>query len=472
MKKYCKYHPVEPSTWSCDYCDIEFCADCVSMNVQRRGSAPLAKCPLCADELEYNGVVNSAKPFWQSLPQITRYPLSLVPLLIIVLCGVTPVLVPDSGAGVVGVLVQVAVYGLCIKYAYSIIDYTVLGDMEPPGLKIALQVSGFEFVFKQFAVIGFMAGVTYLAYEYLPLGLPTLVVIFLIITFPASVIVLIVDSSVAEAMNPQRLLDVVRSVGWSYLLLCCILLLSMFLVSCFVGLFSGQLPKGMFEFLVGGTLCYYTFMVFHLIGYVLFQYQTELGHTADFKSVRSREGANINKVDPYSVKVDIFLKEGRYKEVISLLKLEMKRSNGTATSHEQYYKLMLAMDDQRSLLGHADEYLQLELNLGRVIKVKELLLSYIAIDPEYRPKDSELSFRIAKRLFGLGHYREVFHLLHQIHLRDPNFENTAEAYLLLMHALGDGLKSLDKATNYVNYIVKVYPDTPQAEKAQAYLESF
>ncbi|MBL4866215.1 MAG: hypothetical protein JKY67_07560 [Pseudomonadales bacterium] len=387
----------------------------------------------------------------------------------ILMNAVALMMVPENWVGLSLLLVGVAI---STQYAFSIIEYSVEASEEPPGLSAVFGREGIEVLFQRIAIVVVMGGLTLLGYLYLPISLFVPLVGLILLIFPACIIAVVLDRSIVGVLNPERLVDIVRAIGWAYAFLYFLIVIGLLFVLSFVGLFVGQLPEQVFEFLVGGLSGYYYFLLFRVIGYVIFQYQSELGYVAVYEPTKKMAGKKTSSGDPLSVKIDIFLKEGRYQEVAALLKAEIKKPGSHGKLHDKFYKLMVAMDNQRAIMDHADEYLQLQVTMGRMVGMPALLQAYITIDPDYKPKEPELCFRLAKGLFGLAHYREVFHLLHRLHVRSPEFQELPDAYLLLAKALGDGLKFNDKAQSYLKYILKAFPETPQAEQAQTYLETF
>ncbi|MBV1880062.1 MAG: hypothetical protein KUG82_00415 [Pseudomonadales bacterium] len=468
MDNDCKYHPLEPATWHCSHCVLSLCSCCVSAKQARRTEQQLAKCPLCASEVDYLGGVTSVKPFWQCTSQFISYPVAIAPLLFIFMNALAVMMVPKNGLGLGLLFLTVS---LSIKYAYTIAQHTLEGELSPPGLNLVFKSLAPEIWLQQIVIVAIPIGLTLAAYHFLPDSLFVVVFGLVVLILPASIIAFVLDRSMAEALKPTRLMEVARGIGWAYGYLYGLILMGILLLLSFVGMFKGQIPESVFELLLGGLSGHYLFFMFYAIGYVMFQYQSGLEYVAEYDAVRKRSTRNARSVDPFSIKVDIFLKEGRYKDVVALLQSEMKRPLCSGEIHDQFHKLMVAMDNQQALLSHADEYLQLQLELGRLPGIDALFQSYTDMESEYKPGEPELCFQLAECFFGMTRYREVFHLLHRLHVRAPEYQQLPDAYLLLARALGEGLNLSDKAQSYLKYILKAYPDTSQAEQAQTYLDS-
>src|SRR5690606_14887047 len=105
------------------------------------------------------------------------------------------------------------------RYLYGIIEYTAEGKMTPPPLSSAFQSGGLELLVQQLLVlIGMVALQVFVLHSGGPmLGLITLA--FLVLVFPASVMVLAVEKSALAAINPIRLMAIVGAIGWPYFVL-------------------------------------------------------------------------------------------------------------------------------------------------------------------------------------------------------------------------------------------------------------
>ena len=84
MKKFCDGHPTRKAHWHCSKCSALLCPECVV----ERGSESYGQtktehfCPKCNLPVDWIGVQNLIDPFWNRMPRIFSYPVSMQPLIL------------------------------------------------------------------------------------------------------------------------------------------------------------------------------------------------------------------------------------------------------------------------------------------------------------------------------------------------------------------------------------------------------
>src|SRR5690606_1715989 len=100
---------------------------------------------------------------------------------------------------------------------------------------------------------------------------------FITLAMPASIMLLAVDKSVRRALNPLAQLSLMTALGWPYLLLWfCMQIISAGPYYSF-DLLLGVLPDTLVIPMLVAVSVYFTFVLYTMLGYVLFEYQQELG---------------------------------------------------------------------------------------------------------------------------------------------------------------------------------------------------
>jgi TolA-binding protein len=76
---------------------------------------------------------------------------------------------------------------------------------------------------------------------------------------------------------------------------------------------------------------------------------------------------------------------------------------------------------------------------------------------------------LANQFYNRGKFKQVCHLIHNLHKSAPHFEQIPEAYLLMARALFEGFKDTYKASQYLKFIKAKYPDCKQIAEVDVLL---
>ncbi|MGD8712571.1 MAG: hypothetical protein PVG50_06985, partial [Thiohalophilus sp.] len=171
------------------------------------------------------GAGNVIRPFWHRLPHFFLFPAHLTPLLFLLALTVLSVLVSRS---LFGLLIQLVINIVFLKYAFVVMEDMAHGHLKPRPISGSVLSDELELPFKQIFLIIFMATVNYKVQEYFGSGPFTLVLIFTVLAFPASIMVLAIEHSFFKALNPLVLLVTMKRIGPSYFILCIFLMLLLF----------------------------------------------------------------------------------------------------------------------------------------------------------------------------------------------------------------------------------------------------
>lgn len=467
QRQYCKYHPLEPALWYNTRSHTAYCERCVD-NGETRGGLGQAHCYLSGDELQYLGSANTARPFWEILGQFFRYPLKRDSLLIIGLFMLATwmmlgmVRVTSLLFLLLGVLLVLA----CItRYGFLVLAYSAAGRDDPPTLQEAFASTGLEALFQQIAVqviFGvFVAGVSYLGSEFLTL-LALLLVVFVT---PASLMILATEGSIAMAVQPASIWHLIRSVGWPYLLLYAFLFLLWGAEAAFIEVFAAELALEYFVPLLVGVTLYFVMVAYRLMGYVIFQYQAEIGFVAEDQHAREKRRSTV---DPVDARVEVLVKEGRYEQAVEVLSKHLRSQPSSLRHHDRLARLLIAMGDGQRALAHGQVYMEQLCKLGDDARLYFLYSDYEKLDSRFQPEQPEVCLILAQQLFRRGRFAQVGHLLANLHKRAPSFDRIPEAYLLMAQTLL-ALKDPYKASQYLKFIRAKYPNCKEIPEVDATL---
>lgn len=464
MTSYCDYHPNEAAKWHCAGCQRQYCAGCMP-DADRKNHRGF--CPQCNHSLKYQGAAGQVEPFWTRIGAFFRYPLSADPLILIALCTLVPAVL---SANLIGLVVSVVLLFVLFKYTYSVIQHTAEGNLKPPALATAFTGSGFGIILKQFAVFFLMGGLISASGMLVGSWLAVVTAVFLALALPASVIVLAMEDEVLPAINPIHLAALMARIGWPYFVLYAHLIL-MFLAGGAVQDFAlDNLAPWLGQLIAGFVNSYFTLIFFHMLGYLLFQYQGRLGFASDLQDAET-EASDVmrDRSKRLDVDMDMALKDGHYDRLQTLLTDALKRQPLHPGYAEKLYLLIRARQDSASLLQQHRRLLPWLRAKGDSQGLAASLKDLQQADPGFALGDPQLAYECAQLLYQEGEFRLVLQLLQDFHKRFPEYENLAGAYLLVAKTLANGLQRFDKAGAFLRFIQQKCSAHPLHRNVEHYL---
>ncbi len=417
--------------------------------------------------MRYLGAATEVVPFWNRLSAFFRYPFHLDPLIVIAVCTFVPVVL---SANIVGLIVTLLLLLALFKYTYAVIRHTADGHMTPPPLATAFSGSGFNIVILQLLVFFLMGGVVFSAALIGGPLLAMLVLAFVVLALPASIMVLAMEHSVGAAVNPMNLAVLISRIGWPYFLLYGYLILLTLASGAAQEFAVNHFEPQIAQPLAGFLNSTFTLILFHMLGYLLFQYQEELGFASDFQDEETPEHDHQrDRSLRFDADIDMNLKDGNYDRVFSMLREALKRDAKNAHRIGQLYLLLKARNDTAELYRYHPRLLEWLADRNDARGLTELLATLEKTEPGFRVEDPELAVRCAGALYRQGEYKAVLKLLQDFHKRFPNSEHLAPAYLLVAQTLANGLEQWDKAVAFLKFIQKKCTQHPLHAHMGTYL---
>ncbi|MFD2231282.1 hypothetical protein [Alkalimarinus sediminis] len=424
-------------------------------------------CPKCSTNLRYQGAANDVEPFWTRIGAFFAYPFAVDPMVLIAVCTFVPIFLGQNLFGLLGAFL---LFCILTKYVYSIVEHTSEGHMTPPTFASAFTGDGMGIIFQQIGVFILMGLIIVGAGH---LGGPVLAVIvsgFLLLSFPASVIILALEKNIADAVNPLRQLALMGAIGWPYMVLYAHLVLLFFALSAVQDFVNQHFPLIIANPISGFLFSYFMVIIFHLLGYILFQYQDKLGYAAD---VQDDEPAPASIAPNRSLRVDadidINLKEGRYDAVLGILEEQLKKNPNNIIRREQLFKLLWASHNLEKLSRYAQPILRLFVSNNTPDKSALLLKSLLKHNPDFQLQDPELIFQLTQQLYHQGEYRLILVIVKDMHKRFDDFDRLPDTYLVVVKTLANGLQQWDKAAKYLMFVKQKFADHPSQSKLPDYL---
>lgn len=459
-KLNCEFFPDSPASWSCTSCGTHYGARCIPAGHSAYWGRSVPSCIRCSQPLRFLGNATGAKPFWQMLPHFFAYPLHPNGLIAIGLLTVIGLLPGFLGGGLLALFGALFCLAVVVKYGFSIIEERGYGNPKPPQVSAVITGDQEHLFLKQIAVFFLMGVAVYAAGQMGELA-QLLVVCFLSLATPASIMVLAVEKSVSRALNPIALTALMLAVGWPYLLLWLCAQIIMAGPTYAYELMALFLPDGMIYPVLIALAVYFAFVLYTMLGYVLFEYQHELG----FDVPGGEEDDNLDQQAFDKAKAlgetTVLIKDAKYSQAREVLRKTLDLVPDDVDLHLHYHKLLMLLDDDQALANHCEYLLGIlerHRQLGRGVPV---LLDTQSRIPKFQFKDTHLAVEMAKLLRRQGQHKAVLALFlnrHKTHSDDPLLP---AAYLQVAQVFFEYLNQDTKALAVSEFVLKNFPRCPE-----------
>lgn len=421
---YCQYHPLSPATHYCSHCDIYSCDKCVN---DEHGLGSAAKCFHCGRALQSLGASQTAAPFWRRLNESFRYPTNNDALLLIIGSAVLA-----SAAVVIpfGFILILLISGAVLKYGFCCLQDTTEGKLEAPKINEAYQ-GGLILILQLFFLFICVSTVISLSYFYLGAILTMLISAILISALPAMVITFALSDNIFTALNPSANYRLIQAIGLPYLLLLGFIMIMFSSIGIISELLS-HFPPIITAIGEGVVSNYYMIVTFHMMGYVIFQYQDKIGFYA-----RDDEGKyeKRSQYDRERARIGIQLKEGNYDKVTELFIAQIQQHRKDRILHADFFNYLCAIKDQVNLQKLANSYFDILSTYQLLEQLYSEFRRCRVICPNYLPDDPKITHALAERTFAGGDFRTTIQLLNGLRKAHESYIKIIDVYELLTQAL-------------------------------------
>ena len=468
MTIFCNFHPTQPAHFHCHKCGFAFCPTCIVRRSVTRHSETENHyfCPACNIQAEHIGVGNLIEPFWSRMPKIFGYPFQLHPLLLNIALAILVSFFPES------TLVRLAFFVIATKYAYAILATTAKGSVKAPDITFQLINQDVEQVFKQygvFIIIGVMTGFLF------RLAGPVGGFIFLLLVSifaPAILMMLVVTNSVLAAINPFKFVPIATRIGRHYFLM---YLFIFFLYSAPAVLFNFiplSVPVFITTFVIVFFQQFYTFIIYHLLGYILLQYHEEIGYQVDYEFFLQQSKPDDFKEESDREKLlnqlDILVKSGNHEAAIKYLLRETDGKFDDVDLSEQFLILLKMAQNSAGLEKHAKDHLALLTQKDKITKAIATYTDYFSGNNNMAPPPDCL-IKIAKWLDDRGQFQKAIDCYVSFINFFKKHPELPEVYFSLAKILHEKTNNTSKAREIFQSLLLTYPDHELVPQIKPYL---
>lgn len=394
----------------------------------------MPRCVLCQDELRYLGAGNVAKPFWSVAHQFFAY--ALKPPSLVMLATIAFVSLFFFGTGAYGLGALLFAAAVVIKFGFAVLERVASGKSEPPSVNEAVGGDESHLFLKFFglvAVVGFLVAA---ANEFGGQTFGTIVSMTFTLFAPAMIIYLAIERSITSALDPARLLRLTFSIGLPYLLV--VFLTNVIstgpfmIVAAFYEFFTeSSFATPLFTVLIG----YFAVVNFAMLGYVLFENQSELGYIAgDPLDNAWPENAESERRRTFA-EANVLAKEGRTTEALARFGNPSGELATDPVYLDRHFALANELRDEPAVKEAANRYINYLADhnaADQALDVWRLARKGVST---FKPNDAERCHELARHAFGKNLETEALALLANLHKQWPGYARLEEAYQLAIEIL-------------------------------------
>ena len=428
--KYCKYHPLAPATYNCLQCHTPTCDDCIDDGV--RGDKH--KCIMCERDLDSLGASFTTEPFWRRLQESFRYPLNGNALTLIVgVSIISAILGAISFLFIVSIILYLLVMGAMMKYCFSCLEHTAMGSMVPPDITVAYSGGMRVLVHLVIMIVAVSAAVITVAH-YLGPEIAGLLGFIILLGVPAILINYALSESLASALNLLSMLRLMLIIGLPYGLLIGFIMIMAGSVGVINELIGDRFAmlSSILQSVVG---YYYMVVVFHIMGYMIFQYQGSLGFTARKDS--GEEGNVRSQKDRLNALINVNLKEGNLKQANQYFADGLLKFGEDQAFLDRYFEFLSRTKNVDGMSRFAEQYMLSIVKAGRSDKLALTYKQILQLVESYRPESPELRYAVARDSRRVVDPATVIKLIKGLHKEHPEFPHLINAYELMAESFDD-----------------------------------
>lgn len=369
----------------------------------------------------------------------------------------------------IGRLLFLVIWFLFFRYAMTVLVLTARGNFDPDMAAMHLEQGDRRPLKQVFYIFIVIALGVYIAVTLSP-WLALIYILFVSIALPAAIMVIAIEDSLEHALNPVRLMSVMKGIGWPYLLLSLFLLLLHGGDLTLIRLIGGRLPLFIQVPVVIWISMYFLLVMYNMMGYVAYQYHEALGYTVD-KTFEEHHEANT--ADPNMSPVDRQIANkvaaGDLQGAIDAQIADIGYQQDDLVKNQKLHKLYVMQGDVEKTLPHARHLIGLQLAAGRADVAYEVLAKIKTLSADFMITDGNAVLplaTVAKRRINAALAVE---LINGFDRRFPKHPDVPGVYLLAAKVMSELKRDDAQAKRILKHLILSFPDSAPAAEARTYL---
>ncbi|MBL1319808.1 MAG: hypothetical protein COA63_001930 [Methylophaga sp.] len=397
---------------------------------------------------------NDIRPFWDVIPQFFLIPFKGAGILALFLFTSLATFFPH-------LLVLIAVFFVVIKYGMEILQNTAEGRLKAPELTFRVLNENYELPFKQLFL--FLLPVLLMAQStgFMAFIVISNIILFYLFVLPASVMTLAYTHSFFSAINPFVLISLIGRIGWSYGILYVFLL------------FLNGGASAAYYFLVGDSLdasiflalffqVYFAWVMYAMMGYVLYQYHEDIGYELPEDSIENEEDSTILASFHHLVETE------NYTAAQDELREIVLRDPDNLDLRMKFHKIVKMAGDNKQLAMHGTGLIKRLLAKRKWVDAVNVYLDCVKVEPDFRPESDIHYLPLAEEMRRMRLYKQAIKLSNGFHQRYPKSKQIPYLYLLVTKIFIEDLSLDEKAKPILSLLQNKYSEHEIALEVKRY----
>jgi hypothetical protein len=430
----------------------------------------VALCPVCNQQAEPVNAANFITPFWQRIPKFFAYPANSQSLIFSAM--VAFFLSFAVFGGIISIVVTLLLALGFIRYSLLVLETTADGSDKAPAVTLDTIMAGKLLAVKLLATYIVFGYAVYKTVAIVGPGAGIVMGLFILMCLPASTMVMAVEQSFRQAINPIVLVNVIRAIGAPYFLLYVFLILlsaCQGVISAIIGSFDTFLLTPVENF-IG---LYFTLIMYNMMGYVIFQYHEALGHNVRLevdKDYGNSKPAAKKAVSSHPViqEAEVLIKEGQIDEAVKRLTAATHQANVSSELHAYLHRVLFAANKPDLMIAHAKEYINLLIHENKTRDAAQLIVDCFKFKETLRPNDPDKYYPLAYMLNEMRAFKPCIALIQNFHKRFPGHADIPKLYLLASRVLSEQLSNDNLALKMLEFLQAKYRQHDLAAEIDQY----
>ncbi len=362
------------------------------------------------------------EPFWSRLLEVYKYPLSVQGIATILLLAVLSVLL--QGLFLLAIAPSIAI----TLYAFACLRRTAGGENDAPGVEASFEGSVAP-VFYVGICMFIAVLLAMFAFKTLGLGLGIILSFLLVLIMPAVIIMIAIEEQLLPALNLANVLNIIKATGVSYFVMVLFNIIMLSSMGILVETFGNTNFNSLSVFLTSAIGNYYTIVVYHIMGYLVYQNHSELGYRVSGRAGLKNASARTPK-QRQRLQLELLVKAGQY-DAARDIAAQACTSDAPIWDWERAFKLFCAANPGKKLATFFYAYLDRLREADDSEKVVQAYLAVSRLDPDFQLSDDARRLEVANALHIEGQHSLAVNLIKRIPQESQQQTKVADALDLL-----------------------------------------
>lgn len=379
------------------------------------------------------------EPLSQRLPRILAYPAGKAMLWMLVALSALRLLA--NLPNILGLLFEITFWLMGFKLAVEALVNTAHGRLEPLGSDDLMATDGDGW--RQLVLVVLVSSVIGAVAAWVGGGAAMVGLALAVLFLPAAIILLAIDGSMANALNPLAWGSLIGRLGAAYFGAVAVLAAMTLLATAVQWLLGAVLPAGVAT-LPGGFVSLYLLVAsYHLLGYLIHQHHEALG--MDIAPAVPRSTLANPLEDEAVAEAQALAEDGQLAAAADRLE-EMFRGRGASDElHDRYRQYLAQAGDKPRLASHGREYICRLIATGKDKRALAVAAEMLAADPGYRHEHPADIARLVAQAERTGQSRLAVTLAEAFETRFPASPEAPQVLLTATTLMADKLGREDEA---------------------------